>query len=262
MPYIPTKQTWHTTSYQISFIISCNDVMCYAGYRKSCVSVSPLSKPSSPHSIKIDAPSLFSSFCDSSLEQPMDMYGFDGNAIVSRRATTESKDAIFGSFFNLAKINKLTASYGLDFQHNMSLLPGLRTVRITGTLSKVTKENMAILLESKDASSKPKKSLPQKEKQDAKTQRNARQKEIENLDKQLRALYVELNKNREQFDIRATKKKWITPQECPEDEKHFDQNPALYVQIAEQKRIQRDLFERIGVTKQALSKEKSIASSL
>ncbi|GAA5809224.1 hypothetical protein MFLAVUS_002629 [Mucor flavus] len=112
---------------------------------------------------------------------------------------------------------------------------------------------MATLLESKDASSKPKKSLSQKEKQDAKTQRNTRQKEIENLDKQLRALY---------FDICAMKKKWITPQECPEDEKRFDQNQALYVQIAEQKRIQRDLFEKIGVTKQALSKEKSTASSL
>ncbi|KAI9244597.1 hypothetical protein EDC94DRAFT_530801 [Helicostylum pulchrum] len=58
------------------------------------------------------------------------------------------------------------------------------------------------------------------------------------------------------------KKKWITPQECPEKEKRFYQSQALYIQIAEQKKIRRDLFDRIGVTKQALSKEKAISSSL
>ncbi|KAI9255366.1 hypothetical protein EDC94DRAFT_225877 [Helicostylum pulchrum] len=179
----------------------------------------------------------------------MDIYGFDGNAILSRRSATESKDSVFGSFFNLAEIKKVSASYGLDFQHNMSLLPGLKTVRITGTLTKPTKQNMDTVLESKDTSSKPKKSLLQKEKRDAETKRNASQKEIENLDNQLRALYVKLNKNREQFDVRAMKKKWITPQEYPEKEKRFHQNQALYIQIAEQKRIRRDLFDRIGVTK-------------
>ncbi|KAI9275277.1 hypothetical protein EDC94DRAFT_644071 [Helicostylum pulchrum] len=251
MPYIPTKQTWYTTAYQIPFILMSNNIMRYTGYQKSCVAVSPLSKPSSLHCFKIDAPTLFSSFCDSNLEQPMDIYGFDGNVILSRRLATESKDAVFRSFFNLAEIKKVTASYGLDFQHNMSLLPGLKTVRITGTLTKPTKQNMATVLESKDTLSKPKKSLLQKEKRDAETKRNASQEEIENLDNQLRALYVKLNKNREQFDIRAMKKKWIIPQECPEKEKRFHQNQALYIQIAEQKEYD-----------QALSKEKAISSSL
>ncbi|KAI9262637.1 hypothetical protein EDC94DRAFT_99953 [Helicostylum pulchrum] len=58
------------------------------------------------------------------------------------------------------------------------------------------------------------------------------------------------------------KKKWITPQERTKKEKRFHQNQALYIQIAEQKRIQHELFDRIGVTKQALSKEKEIFSSL
>ncbi|KAI9251110.1 hypothetical protein EDC94DRAFT_697763 [Helicostylum pulchrum] len=75
MPYIPTKQTWYTTAYQILFILMSNDIMRDTGYQKSCVAVSPLSKPNSLHCFKIDAPTLFSSFCDSNLEQPMDIYG-------------------------------------------------------------------------------------------------------------------------------------------------------------------------------------------
>lgn len=109
----------------------------------------------------------------------------------------------------------------------MYLLPGLKTVRITGTLAKTTNKNMATLLESKDVSLKPKKFLSQKEKQDIEFQRNASQKEIENLDKQFRALYVELNKNREQFGIRAMKKKRITPRECPRKREAFSSKPDL-----------------------------------
>lgn len=111
MSYIPTKKTWYTTAYQIPFILMSNDIMRYTGYRKYCVDVSP----SSLHCLKIDSPTLFSSFCASNLEHPMDRYGFDGNIIGSRHGATESKDAVFGSFSDNSEIKKTNRRLWFEF---------------------------------------------------------------------------------------------------------------------------------------------------
>lgn len=67
----------------------------------------------------------------------MNVYDFNGDVIVSRQEATESKDAIFSSFFDLITIRSICNNYGLEFVYNVLMLPGLKYVRLTGTLKKL-----------------------------------------------------------------------------------------------------------------------------
>ncbi|KAI8646220.1 hypothetical protein BD408DRAFT_5953 [Parasitella parasitica] len=58
------------------------------------------------------------------------LYNFDGLIINSRQIATESKDGIFSSFFNIAKLYNMCENHGLVFAHNMYVIPGRKTVRI------------------------------------------------------------------------------------------------------------------------------------
>jgi flagellar motor protein MotB len=53
--------------------------------------------------------------------------------IPSRAAATETKDAVFSSFFDMNSIIAITSSYKQKFGHGMQLLPGLKLVRLLGT---------------------------------------------------------------------------------------------------------------------------------
>lgn len=57
----------------------------------------------------------------------MESVNTDGNPIITRQVAAESKDAVFGSIFDLEEINTLCNNYGLEFAHNMYVLPDLKT---------------------------------------------------------------------------------------------------------------------------------------
>ncbi|KAI9476145.1 MAG: hypothetical protein EXX96DRAFT_639674 [Benjaminiella poitrasii] len=50
---------------------------------------------------------------------------------ISRDTDTEMKDAVFGLFFNINQLKQICATYGATLAHNMHILPGAKTVRIT-----------------------------------------------------------------------------------------------------------------------------------
>ncbi|CEG79071.1 hypothetical protein RMATCC62417_13584 [Rhizopus microsporus] len=124
-------------SHQLPFFLMANEVLHATGYSKFTSKIVPYLTPSNLNALKIDAPSLFSLFCSKTKEHAMNVYGFNGDVIVSRQEATESKDAIFSSFFDLIAIRSICNDYGLKFAHNMLMLLGLKYVRLTGTLKKL-----------------------------------------------------------------------------------------------------------------------------
>ncbi|KAI9474133.1 MAG: hypothetical protein EXX96DRAFT_580712 [Benjaminiella poitrasii] len=128
MPYVPQKTNWGLMPYQIPFVLMANELLRITGYSKFSIKVSPLTMPEWMLLL------FFSLFCSAKDSRNLNVYDFEGNVIVSRQIATQSKDAIFSSFFNLAKIQGIAADHGLEFIHNMYLLPGLKTVRILGNL--------------------------------------------------------------------------------------------------------------------------------
>ncbi|KAI9262979.1 hypothetical protein EDC94DRAFT_671309 [Helicostylum pulchrum] len=92
----------------------------------------PLPKVNSLGTMKIDASTLFSLFAISSTGQNMEFFDFDKQPIVSSQQTNKSKNALFGSFFDLKKLKKVCGGYKMKFAHSMRLLPGLRIMRVSG----------------------------------------------------------------------------------------------------------------------------------
>ncbi|KAI9485890.1 MAG: hypothetical protein EXX96DRAFT_546921 [Benjaminiella poitrasii] len=134
MPYVPQKKSWSLMPYQIPFVLMVNELLRITGYSKFSIKVSPLTMSGHLNALRMDAPAFFSLFCSAKDSRNLNVYDFEGNVIVSRQIATRNKDAIFSSFFNLAKIQGIAADHGLEFIYNMYLLPGLKTVRILGNL--------------------------------------------------------------------------------------------------------------------------------
>jgi hypothetical protein len=64
----------------------------------------------------------------------MYLQNYSGRLIQAKSALYH-KDAVFGSFFDMQKIVSLTKNYGMKFNNRMQILPGMKTVRISGTVS-------------------------------------------------------------------------------------------------------------------------------
>ncbi|ORE01444.1 hypothetical protein BCV72DRAFT_73924 [Rhizopus microsporus var. microsporus] len=135
-PYMPSKQNFYTISHQIPFFLMANDILHATGYSKFTANTTSHLVPSNLNALKVDAPSLFALFCTKTKQGVLTVYNFNGDAIISRQIATKSKDAMFGSLFDLIAIKNVCNSYGLEFAHNMYVLPGLKTVHINGTLKK------------------------------------------------------------------------------------------------------------------------------
>lgn len=109
------------------------------GYRKFTISVCPLTMPGKLNALAMDAFSFFSLFCSPKLKKgviKLDIYDFRGWKIVSKEVATENEDAVFGYFFNIQQIQAITGSYSQFFRHRMTVLPGLKTVRLFGILKR------------------------------------------------------------------------------------------------------------------------------
>ncbi|KAI8090739.1 hypothetical protein BDF21DRAFT_449769 [Thamnidium elegans] len=87
---------------------------------------------------------IFSLFCGNNTGDGMknlDMYGFDDEVFLSRQQANEQKDAVFSSFFGIFEITNTAYSFNQKFNHIITFLPGLKTVRVSGTLIRNTSSN-------------------------------------------------------------------------------------------------------------------------
>ncbi|KAG2197212.1 hypothetical protein INT47_003587 [Mucor saturninus] len=133
MPYLPEKKNWRVLPYQVPMVLMANEIFHSSGYSKFTTAVSPLTKPSQLNALKMDAPSFFSLFFSSKKGQNLDIFNYINNVIASRQISTENKDVVISSFFNMALIERIKENHNRNFAHWVTFLPGVKTVRLIGT---------------------------------------------------------------------------------------------------------------------------------
>ncbi|KAK4511191.1 uncharacterized protein ATC70_012405 [Mucor velutinosus] len=116
LPYLPTRDHYSYIGFQLPFLLLANDIFCSVGYHKFAVDLCPTSSCGSLHAMRVDAASLYALCTRENV----------GIAI-------QYKDAVFNSFFDIRAITQACKSFGLTFVHNLTILPGLTSVRILGT---------------------------------------------------------------------------------------------------------------------------------
>ncbi|GAA5798712.1 hypothetical protein HPULCUR_004117 [Helicostylum pulchrum] len=132
-PYIPDRKNRGSFAYQLPFLLMCNQIFRVTECFKFVINLCPIIKPGSLSSLRMDAAGLYSLFSSQKVKgKPLRVFNHNNQKITSKKAATEQKDAMFGSYFNLQR----SASYGQDFQHYMIFLPGLQTVRLMGEIEK------------------------------------------------------------------------------------------------------------------------------
>ena len=243
MPYVPSKKNWYSMPHQLPFVLMANDILRASGYNKFTISVCPLTMPGKLNALAIDAPSLFSLFCSPKLKKSvtkLDIYDFGGRKIVSREVATENKDAVFGSFFNIQQIQAIAGSYGQFFNHRMTLLPGLKTVRLSGILKRPAISNTNNSVKSKKTKDA---TLPTRDTgDDLDTLRGI----INTLYERLKEFYKKRKNTLLENQLYLLKKEWKDAE---------DQN-LLYNQIKDEKQRRRLLNKEIAHTKSELQKRR------
>ncbi|KAG2204247.1 hypothetical protein INT46_009510 [Mucor plumbeus] len=122
--------------HQLPFVLMANKILRASGlYNKFTIIVYPLTMPGKLNALAIDAPSLFSLFCSPKLKKgvtKLDIYDFSSRKIVSKE-----------------QIQAIAGSYGQFFNHRMTFLPGLKTVRLSGILKRPAISNTSNSIKSK-----------------------------------------------------------------------------------------------------------------
>jgi hypothetical protein len=139
LPYVPSKANYHQVAFQLPLVLLANDVFRCAGYNKFVMDLCPTSNHGSLHSLRMDAASLYALFCQKNEDDQMTIFDFEGYAIDLTQKARTYKDATFNSLFDIKAIYNACRLKGLEFAHSLTILPGLKSVRILGSKA-VTKK--------------------------------------------------------------------------------------------------------------------------
>lgn len=131
-PYIPKKSNRGSFSYQIPFLLMCNQVFRATNSYKFVTKLCPLIKPGSLCALKLDAATLYSLFCSRTAKQQISVFDHENIQIPSMQMAIRRKDAMFGSFFDLQQIFTILDMHNLRFDHYMIVLPGVKLLRLIG----------------------------------------------------------------------------------------------------------------------------------
>lgn len=254
-PYIHEKQYMYSIVCRIPFMMMCNDIFRCTGYSKFTKKLVPMTHPSTVLCLKLDAPTIFSIVSSTKAKKPMDLRNFDNNIIKSRQVATESKDAIFSSFFDLGKINNLCDSYGLVFAHNMLVLPGCKTLRINGFLKSSRNKPFLIKPEIKTTE----KSTTMADDSETKSKKIIQQAEVDALLRSVQTLEVKRKELFLENSIRDLKRKWIKKGESPQlTLEQNANNTNVYTQIQSAKAHRSQIDQQIQNEKSKLAKARQI----
>ncbi|EPB84660.1 hypothetical protein HMPREF1544_08603 [Mucor circinelloides 1006PhL] len=133
-PYIPPKVNYRSFAFQLPFVLMANQVLRSIGRESQVVKITPIVSPTSLKALAIDTATLFSLFCSKDATSKMYLQDYSGRLIQAKSALYH-KDAVLGSFFDMQKLHSLAKDYGMEFNHRMHIIPGLKTVRISGIVS-------------------------------------------------------------------------------------------------------------------------------
>ncbi|KAL9536437.1 hypothetical protein MBANPS3_012650, partial [Mucor bainieri] len=133
-PYIPSKTHYRSFAFQLPFLLMANQVLRSIGRESQVVKIMPIISPTSLKALVIDTATLFALFCSNNATRKMYLQDYSGHVIQAKGALYH-KDAVFSSFFDIERLQSIAKSYGMQFSNRMHILPGLKTVRIYGTVS-------------------------------------------------------------------------------------------------------------------------------
>lgn len=146
--FLPARTKYHILAYQLHFCLFANDVLEYAGYSKFSRELCPKTSISNINTLHLDAPSIYQILTqklDDDFDENQDalsteliIYGYNKEPIPSIERARRNKDAIFNSIFDYTKIQESCEHSGLIFNQRVSIIPGLKTVRILGLKKNTT----------------------------------------------------------------------------------------------------------------------------
>jgi hypothetical protein len=130
-PYIPEKKCSRIIPFQLFFSILANDILRCTNYSKFCTKMCPLASSSTLLALGLDSASLYAIL---TRQDPNGICIFDYKAYIidSEEAARMNKDAVFHSLFDMKMVTNLSSSYHVQFARFMTILPGLKTVRLLG----------------------------------------------------------------------------------------------------------------------------------
>lgn len=160
LPYVPSRQNWFSKLHQLPFILLANEIFRATGYARFATKLTNLPSTGTLMGLQLDVASIYSTFCvQQGNRRMLNLFTYDEQIIANNQTALSNQDAIFNSIFDLNKIRDMLDHYQLQFRHNVTLLPGLKTVRILGTKKEdaSTGHHPALPLQQKPqlASSKP-----------------------------------------------------------------------------------------------------------
>jgi hypothetical protein len=130
-PYIPQKKHYSIRAQQLPFCFLCNDILRYIGYTKYTQTLSPTKSATGIDALKLNSTSLYSIL--SRDPNSLSIFDYDNYLIQSLEESRRSKDAVFNSILDMQAVTNTCHEYELEFAQHISLMPGLKMVRLLGT---------------------------------------------------------------------------------------------------------------------------------
>ncbi|OBZ81071.1 hypothetical protein A0J61_10880 [Choanephora cucurbitarum] len=165
---------------------------------------------------RMNAESLYSLYCNQG-QQKLRFFKYDVTPLQHTTDACNHKDAVSGSFFNMARIQETCKRNKLIFAHNITILPGLQHVRLLGTKTNKPKETTASLRKQHSISNileSTWQEIPlqsEKDKKMIKDKIATLEKEVNDLSKNMRQAYKTYNDGNFGIQIKVAKHYWKNP---------------------------------------------------
>ena len=245
-PYLPSKVNYRSFAWQLPFVLMSNQVLRCIGRESQVVQITPIISPASLKALVVDTATIFSLFCSNNAPSKMYLQDYSGH-LIQEKSRLHHKDAVVGSFFDMAKIHTIAKSYGMEFGQRLQLLPGMKTVRINGTV-RVTQTRPKVP-ETTTAEAGVPQDAEENQEDDEPLKRLNAQKET------LQELLVDSTKQHQEFlvkngSVRSQRKEWkAKPDERDDIARRRD---ALKLETREMMTRIRDAKEQIQATSRAI----------
>jgi hypothetical protein len=129
-PYIPKKNYRFIIGYQLPFCMLTNDIIRITSHSKFTRKLFPKAHFSSFDALQLNAPSLYQILTGS--QNPLCISDFQNSKIESVDYARSNKDVVFSSIFDLETVYTTCSSYDLQFDHTITIVPGMKIARLLG----------------------------------------------------------------------------------------------------------------------------------
>ncbi|CAO3657432.1 unnamed protein product [Mucor hiemalis] len=251
--FLPVKAKYHILAYQLPFCIFANDILEYCKYSKFCRKLCPSTSAANVNALQLDAVSLYQVLSTKAMKvnstsSELTLYGYNNEVISSMDMARRNKDATFNAIFDMTLLQNFCSLKGLTFAQRVTLLPGLKTIRLMGTKTKSVTSN-----EHKDRSYMERILNHPKVVAEAQTPLIELKASMADCQKEVTILQSKLEKSLDlQKEQQSTQRlKDLRNEWCRTSDKL-----ALYREITDAKRLRDETYQEINDIKDKIQKQK------